>query len=97
MVSPAHTALERRLDFWRQVCGCHAGALCALAALAWCIFGYDHASASTLGAVLRGVAVVIGAGVLGKAAAVIVARAAFIAETALFIRRAGRPRGGSGG
>jgi L-cysteine desulfidase len=68
------TVLERRLTFWREVCGCQVGALCAIAALAWYIFGYEDAAASTLAHVLRGVAVVIGAGMAGKAAAIIVAR-----------------------
>lgn len=95
MGSPADTALERRLIFWRQVCGCQMGALCALVALGWYICGYDNASASTSGAVLRGVAVVITAGLLGKGAAVIVARAVYISEMALFIRRASRSRSGS--
>lgn len=83
-------ATERRLTFWRRVCGCIAGALFALAALAWCIYSHEHASASLLGAVLRGVAVVVAAGVLGKAAALVAARAAFIAEITFFIRRIGR-------
>lgn len=90
-------ATQRRLNFWHQVCGCHAGALFALAALAWYIYSQEHTSASTLGAVLRGVAVVIAAGVFGKAAVVIVARAVFIAEAAFFIRRAGRARSGGRG
>jgi L-cysteine desulfidase len=68
------TVLERRLTFWRRVCGCQVGALCAIAALAWYIFLYEDAAASTLVEVLRGVAVVIGAGIAGKAAAIIVAR-----------------------
>lgn len=68
------TVHERRLTFWRGVCGCQVGALCAIAALAWYVFGYEDAAASTLAEVLRGAAVVIGAGMTGKAAAILVAR-----------------------
>lgn len=68
------TVHERRLTFWRGVCGCQMGALCAIAALAWYVFGYEHAAASTVAEVLRGAAIVIGAGIAGKAAAIIVAR-----------------------
>ena len=68
------TDTERRLTFWRDVCGCQVGAVCAIAALVWYIFGYEDRAASTLAHVLRGVAFVIGAGIAGKAAAIIVAR-----------------------
>lgn len=90
------TAHARRLQFWREVCGCRVGALCAIAGLAWYVFGHDHASASTLDVVLKGAGVVIAAGVLGKAAAIIVARAILRVEIAWFARRLGRACCGSG-
>ena len=96
MELPADTAHERRLQFWRHVCGCQVGALCAIAALVWYAVGYDHASASTLEVVLKGAGVVIAAGVLGKVAALIVARAILGVEIALFARRADRARCCSG-
>ena len=74
MEPSTNTVLDRRLAFWRRVCGCQVGALCAIVALAWYVFGYEDAAASTLAAVLRGAAIVIGAGMAGKAAAIIVAR-----------------------
>jgi hypothetical protein len=95
MELPPKTAHERRLRFWREVCGCQVGALCAIAALAWWVFGHDHTSASTVGAVLAGAGVVIAAGVVGKLAAIAAAHAILKVEIALMMRRAEQARCGS--
>ena len=84
-------AVQKRLAFWRSVCGCHAGALAFLAGLAWTLLeGAAHAHGTWLDAVLRGAAIVVGAGVLGKALAVLGARAMLAAEMAFLARRARR-------
>jgi|SRR5215213_4034804 len=80
-------ATERRLNFWRGVCGCQAGALLVLAALTWFILGPAQTFDTTLEAVLHGGALVIGAGILGKSVTVLCARAMFIAEAAFFVWR----------
>jgi hypothetical protein len=78
MATPAANTVatepQTRLDFWRNVCGCNVGALVALATLAWYI-SQDHGDVSTLGAVLRGAAIVVAAGLLGKLVTIALARA----------------------
>jgi hypothetical protein len=78
---------EKRLNFWLEVCGCTAGALLVLASLAWYVVGAAPAFDGTLGAVLRRVVVVIGVGMVGKAAALLSTRLLFIADTSLFVFR----------
>jgi|FEC22Drversion2_1045045.scaffolds.fasta_scaffold00387_3 hypothetical protein len=83
---------ERRLNFLRGVCGCQAGALFALAALAWSIAGPPSIlvpeSGSTPVMVLHAAAFVVGMGILGKALAIVAARAVFASLAALLVRRA---------
>ena len=81
--------VERRLNFLRGVCGCQAGALFALGALAWSIASPPDAG-STLGAVLRAAAFVVGMGILGKALALLGARALFASQASRLVRRAAR-------
>jgi len=93
---PLQQATERRLNFWLGVCGCRVGALLFLGELAWQIEGPSRAHASILEAVLLGGGWVVAAGILGKATAVLIARAMFMAEAALFlqsIRRGPEERG----
>ena len=80
-------ATERRLNFWLGVCGCKAGGLLFLAALAWQIGGPSRVHASRIEAVLLGAVWVIAAGIVGKMVTVLIARAIFIAEIALFLHR----------
>jgi hypothetical protein len=75
-------ATERRLSYWRSVCGCRAGALFLLAALVWQIVNPPHGHDSTLHAVLRGAGLGIAAGLLGKVAAILLARAIYLSEVA---------------
>lgn len=82
---------ERRLDFWRNVCGCHAGALAVLVAIGWVVAEVAQGAAPVNTAtVLRGAAIVIGAGVAAKLAAILAARALYAADAALLARRSRR-------
>jgi hypothetical protein len=81
---------ERRLSFWRGVCGCQAGALFVLASLVWYIASPPEGLESTLSPVLHGAAFVLGAGLAGKVLAILIARAMFATEATLFVRRAKR-------
>ena len=83
-------ATERRLNFLRGVCGCQAGALFALAALAWSIASPAPESGSTLAVVLHAAAFVVGMAILGKALAILAARAIFASQASWLARRARR-------
>jgi hypothetical protein len=83
-------ATERRLNFLRGVCGCQAGTLFALAALAWFIASPAPESGSTLAMVLHGAAFVVGMAILGKALAIVAARAIFASQASSLARRARR-------
>jgi hypothetical protein len=85
--APLQHATERRLNFWLGVCGCKAGGLMFLAALAWQIGDPSRAHASILEAVVLGAGSVVAAGIVSKVATVLIARALFITEIALFLRR----------
>lgn len=87
MESSVQQATEKRLNLWLGVCGCQAGALFALAALAWCVWGPAQAFDPPFNAVLYGCAIVIGAGVVGKVLTVLSARAMFIADASFFAWR----------
>ena len=80
---------ERRLNFLRGVCGCQAGALFAVLALAWSIADPPDAG-STLAAVLRAVVFVVGMALLGKGLALVAARALFAAQASRLVRHARR-------
>jgi hypothetical protein len=86
-------ATERRLIYWRSVCGCRAGALFFLAALIWEIVAPQQGHESSLHSVLRGAGVCIAAGLVGKAAAVLLSRAMYRAEVAWLARRIKRGAG----
>lgn len=73
-------ATEKRLDFWRSVCGCQAGALAFLAALVWRGFIEAGAPAWTLGGFGRDLAIVLAAAIAAKLAAIAVARIALAVE-----------------
>jgi ABC-type iron transport system FetAB permease component len=79
-------AAERRLNFWLSVCGCQAGALFFLTALVWQIAQRSHAHAPIPEAVLLIGGTAVAAGIVGKAAAILAARAIFLAQAARFIR-----------
>jgi hypothetical protein len=91
--APLQQATERRLNFWLRVCGCQAGALLLLAALAWQIGVLSRAHATPVKAVLLGSMLVAAAGIVGKAISLLIARAMFMAEAALFLRRISARRG----
>lgn len=81
---------ERRLKFWRSVCGCQAGALAVLIALGWVVAQLAQGAALNPASVLRGAAVVVGAGLAAKLAAILAARALYAVDAALFARRVRR-------
>jgi hypothetical protein len=86
---------ERRLNFLRGVCGCQAGALFVFVSLAWYVAGPAQELDLTA-SVVRGGALVVGAGILGKVLTVVIARAIFVSEATLFawrIRRTVQQRG----
>jgi|SRR5687768_14965229 len=81
---------EPRLDFWRSVCGCNAGALAVLAALGWVVMQVADGAVLNTASVLRGAAIVVGAGIAAKLAAILAARALYALDSALFARQARR-------
>lgn len=73
-------ALERRLNFWREVCGCLSGGLAVLAAMAWqaiALAGSGDRSAAVLAAAA---AIVLLTGIAAKIAAIAFARAMLALE-----------------
>lgn len=80
-------AIEKRLNFWLAVCGCQAGGLCVLAALAWYLMSGAGALDFTLNAVLYGCAIGLGAGIVGKIAVMLGARMLFVGDALLASRR----------
>jgi hypothetical protein len=91
--SSRQQSAERRWNFWLGVCGCQAGALFLLGALVWQIGNRPGAQLPLLAAVLRAGALAVTAGIAGKAAAVLGARAIFTVEAGLFLRRVRRDSG----
>lgn len=88
-------AAERRLNFWLGVCGCKPGGLLLLVALIWRIAGHSRTEAWTLEGVLVAAGWVVAAGVVGKLAALLIARVMVLATTASFLRgSAGIPEHG---
>lgn len=87
---------ERRLAFWRSVCGCHAGALAVLVALGWMVVQVMQGASVNVASVLRGAAVVVGAGVAAKLAAILAARAMHAVDSAWSTRRTRRTAGDEG-
>jgi hypothetical protein len=81
---------ERRLAFWRSVCGCHAGALAVLVASGWVVTRMMQGAALTTASALRGAAVVVGAGIAAKLAAILAARVLHALDAAVLARRARR-------
>ena len=72
--------MEKRLNFWRTVCGCIPGALTLLAALIWRGIVSARAGDWATGMILAELAFIFLAGIGGKVAAVAFARAALFLE-----------------
>ena len=87
---------ERRLAFWRGVCGCHAGALAVLVALGWVVVQLVQGASVNVASVLRGAAVVVGAGVAAKLAAILTARSLHAVDSAWSSRRTRHSTGDEG-
>lgn len=87
--------IEKRLNLWLAVCGCQAGGLCVLAALAWYVMSGAGAFDFTLKALLYGCALVLGAGIVGKIAVMLGARMLFVVDALLASRsmRRAAPQG----
>ena len=79
--------IEKRLNYLGQVCGCHVGAAFAVAGLAWYVLFAAESAQSPMRCIVLGAAVTVGAGIGGKAAALVFARVAFILNARLFLRR----------
>ena len=81
---------EKRLNFWRQVCGCHIGALLLLAILGWripIILRKPDWIWTTLAAEV-GIALLVAVG--GKVLAIMGARLLLAVDIAVFVRRTRR-------
>jgi hypothetical protein len=78
---------ERRFAYWRQVCGCHLGALLLLATLAWRIPVALRAPAWTWSALATEGGLALAAAIAGKGVAVAGARLALAVDVALLRRR----------
>jgi hypothetical protein len=78
---------ERRLNFWGSACGCHAGLLFAVLASVRCAITFPEASGPFPNKFLSSLAFVIGAALIGKVAALAVARAMLALDLARLIRR----------
>jgi hypothetical protein len=71
--------IERRIVFWRSVCGCQTGALVALGALVWRISVVLH-HPLTFSAVLTGLGWIFGAALVGKLGGLAVARTLLVLD-----------------
>ena len=83
---------ERRLEFWRGVCGCHAGALAVVVALGWLVAHLPQGAALNTASVLRGGAVVVSAGISAKLLAILAARVLYAVDAAVCARQLRRSR-----
>lgn len=80
-------ATERRLNFWLGVCGCKVGGVLFLAAVMWQLYAQRQDDAPALMAILHASWQVLAAAIAGKMAAILLARAAFMVDIALFQHR----------
>lgn len=81
---------ERRINFWRQVCGCQIGALLLLAMLVWRIPTMLRTPYWNWTALATEAGVVLLAAVGGKVLAIMGARLLLAIEIAVFLRRTRR-------
>jgi hypothetical protein len=79
------------LSFWQNVCGCQAGAICALAAIAYCLAAPPVASAALWTRVAASVGIVLGSAIAGKLLALAVARAMLAYHVVRLVRSASLP------
>lgn len=79
------------LSFWQNVCGCHAGAICALAAIAYCVAAPPVPSAALWTRVAASVGIVLAGAIGGKLLALAVARVMLAYHIVRLVRTASLP------
>ena len=95
IVQRLQATTEKRLNFWRQVCGCHIGALLLLAILVWRIptmLSTPDWNWTTLAAEV-GIALLAAVG--GKVLTIMGARLLLAVDIAVFVRRTRRKMPGA--
>lgn len=73
--------IEKRLNFWRSVCGCQAGAFAFIAMAVWRI-AFAGVPSWTGGAIAATAGLVLAAAIAGKLAALLAARLALLIDLA---------------
>ena len=79
------------LSFWQNVCGCQAGAVCALTAIAYCLAAPPVPSAALWTRIAASVGIVLASAIAGKLLALAVARVMLAYHIVRLVRTASLP------